>query len=144
MADQLTANGWTVTPFGRITFTGEFNTRLDQKRKIERLRFLPDFVGLHDARTALIDVKSATPRNRDSPNYAIADVSLDVLHVVATVLNVDGLVIWPDGLVSTTRWLTGPGQAVRTALPPVRDRVTPFYLYPKAEVPAVPISRLTE
>lgn len=122
--------GWTLTRFGRLTFTDEFNTALDRLPIGTPLRFMPDYMAIRDGVVLAVEVKGVTGGRASSPNYAMPEPCLLNLYRFTVALGIDGIVVWHDGRVS---WADDLARAARglKARGPVDGKRTAYFLFPK-------------
>ncbi|MGW8180150.1 MAG: hypothetical protein ACWGQW_15525 [bacterium] len=133
--------GWSVTPFGRITFGKAVNDELDVTRLEEPVRFLPDFLAVKGGVVMAVDPKGTTERRADSPNWVIAEPALQAMYDFSLAMHIKCYVVWSDYSVSTVKWLEESAKGIRSLRPPADPtRRTPFWLYPKDLTPSQPIS----
>ncbi|HEY9413245.1 MAG TPA: hypothetical protein VIQ30_00675 [Pseudonocardia sp.] len=105
LADGLRARGWKVAPFGQAQIKDDFRSALrdftDGFGRPTLIRWLPDLLIARADRVALIDAKTESESNRNSPNYAIEFNALEAGLVVVERLHTPLFYVWPDGGVMT-------------------------------------------
>jgi hypothetical protein len=70
IAEKITLRGYVVQPFGQELLSDVVREELKKTQSL--LRWLPDFAVIGSPHgMVLVDAKSATKANQDSPNYAI-------------------------------------------------------------------------
>ena len=134
--------GALVEPFGIERFSRSMREVLQVvPNQTSPLRSLPDFlVGFEDGTSALVEAKWETNEHADVYNINTDAVS-HYWHMQCA-FGVRIWIVWRNMRITPVDWLHGGGKHVRKGpFVPKRPR-TPYWQFPKADVPTKPLETL--
>lgn len=101
LAAGLQARGWEVCEFGQGQLSDAAHEALrgwrDTFGRPSLIRWLPDLLAWRDSDVYMIDAKSETEKNEDSPNVAVELDAFNVGISIEQVLNTPMLYVWKCG-----------------------------------------------
>jgi hypothetical protein len=104
LIDRLHDRGWLAAPFGQAQIPEIMRSHLwhfrDDYGHPTLLRWTPDIIAVRPTPkpfVCLIDAKTETEKNRDSPNYAIEINAVDAGLVIVRDWHMPLFYVWPDG-----------------------------------------------